>query len=410
MLFHLAPAAADGRFPEIRAIEPAPGEAFVHLCRQDQLRRVARQHFPGRVLQAVTIDPRALSPDRLRDEDLYGHGAFPHYYGPIGAEAIRGRVALPPVDRADVEAAEPVVRSFFPPTPLLLAPRLSRRLGREIWLKLETMTPIRTFKIRGALTRIAAIQHPGPVITASGGNHGLAVAWAARAMGRPATVVIPERANPRKAEAIAALGAHLVQVGTDYQAAYEHSLGLGAQLGAEHIHAYDDPYVIAGQGTVGLEIAGLNPGAIFAGIGGGGLIGGLAAFWAGHEHGPSIFGGVVRGGDSMLRSREQGRIVSLDRVTTVADGLGARRPGALSFALVESGVEDLLEVTDADLFRAAQLLFWEERIVVEIAGAAGLAAALLHPDRLSERSVIVLSGANASDETLEQIARPLPRE
>lgn len=406
MLFHLEPAADDGRFAEPGPITPTPGQAFVHLCRQDQLDSVARRHFFGRVTQAVAIEESALVPGALKDEDLYGHGSFPHYYGAIPLEAQRSRRPLAPVVRSDVEAALPVIRRYFPPTPLVYAPRLSRRLNKELWLKLELVTPVRTFKLRGALHRVHAVEGPRPVVTASGGNHGLAVAWAARAFARPATVVVPERANPRKAEAIAALGARLVSHGVDYQAAYEHSLEIAAQQGAEHVHAYDDPLVVAGQGTVALELSELAPDAIFAGIGGGGLIGGLVAATLGTPGAPQIYGAATEGGHSMALSLRAGHIVGLEQVTTIADGLGARRPGRLAFALAQQGVREVLMVNDAALLEAARSLLLEECLVTELAGAAGLAAALAYPSRLGARNVVVLSGANASEATLAEITRP----
>ncbi len=410
MLFHLEPAEDDGRYREPGPINPGPGETFVHLCRQAQLESVARRHFFGRVAQAVAIEESQLVPGLLRDEDLYGHGSFPHYYGSIPLSAQRSRCPLPPVSRAEVEAALPVVRRFFPPTPLVFAPRLSQRLGKELWLKLDLVTPVRTFKLRGALHRVHAIQGPRPVVTASGGNHGLAVAWAARAFRRPATVVVPERVNPRKAEAIAGFGAELVRHGVDYQAAYERSLEIAEAQGAQHVHAYDDPWVIAGQGTVALELSDFAPDTIFAGIGGGGLIGGIVAATLGAENAPRIYGAATEGGHSMALSLDAGRIVGLEQVTTVADGLGARRPGRLAFALARQGVREVLLVNDRALFEAARTLLFEESLLGEIAGVAGLAAALAYPDRLGARNVVVLSGANISEAALAEITRPAARE
>ncbi len=309
---------------------------------------------------------------------------------------------------AELRAAEAIVRRYFPATPLIGAPRLGARLGTEVLLKLDCFTPIRTFKIRGALVKLQALAdsgNTGGVVTASAGNHGLAVARAARLFGRPAVVCVPEGANPQKKALIAAEGARVVEAGRDYQAAFENCLSIAESEGLSVVHAYDDPSVIAGQGTVGLELvdAGLPFDTVIMGIGGGGLISGVAAAIKQLKPGARVIGVQPEGADSMLRSVEAGRIVELEKVQTIADGLGARKPGHHTLAHTQQYVDQLLRVSDDDLYEAMRFLLREERVVAEPAGAAGAAALLRYGATGLGRVAVLVSGANIADSVFEQI-------
>lgn len=318
--------------------------------------------------------------------------------------------SLPTVDltRLDFQRAEGIVRRFFPPTPTLEARRLSRLLGADIHLKLDCFTPIRTFKLRGALVKMQSledIRSEAPVVTASAGNHGLAVARAARLYGRKATVVVPQAANPQKVEAISHEGATVVHHGVDYQAAFEHCLALAHATGAAVVHAYDDPDIISGQGTLGLELPACDQ--FLCGIGGGGLIAGVATtlktLRAGDCPGVQVIGVQPEGADSMAQSLESGRITALTQVKTMADGLGARHPGPWTFELAQRYVDRVLRVSDAALLEAMRVLLREERIVAEPAGVAGLAALLQNPALAKGKVVIGITGANISDEILARV-------
>lgn len=309
------------------------------------------------------------------------------------------------------QAAEAVMRRCFPPTPLLFAPRLSRRLGTEVWLKLESCTPIRTFKLRGALNKLEALEREGVsggVVTASAGNHGLAVARAARLFGRPAVVVVPENANPQKLSLIAAEGARVVKHGHDYQAAFEESLLIGRDEGLTHIHAYDDPVVIAGQGSIGVELleSGVEFDTVLAGVGGGGLISGLAALLKNARPGVRAIGVQPAGASSMVRSLAAGRVVAVERVETIADGLAARKPGEHTLALTRRYVDAVRIVSDEQIMAAMRLLLHEERLVAEPAGAAGLAALLDGGAADLGRVVVVVTGANIADEHFRALVCP----
>ncbi len=312
------------------------------------------------------------------------------------------------LELSDFVHAEAVVRRVFPPTPVLAAPNLSARVGAEIYLKLDCFTPIRTFKLRGALVKLQALADSGTtggVITASAGNHGLAVARAARLYGRPAVVCVPRGANPQKVAAIQAEGARVVEHGDDYQAAYERSLELGRAGGLSQVHAYDDPHVIAGQGTLALELASAGDfDAVLVGVGGGGLVSGLAACGSYLNPAPRVFGIQPEGADSMIRSLAAGRVVELERVETVADGLAARKPGEWTLELTRRYVAGVLPVTDAELLEAMAVLLATERVVAEPAGVAGVAALLRYgAGRFGSRIAVVVSGANLSDEAFKRL-------
>jgi threonine dehydratase len=308
----------------------------------------------------------------------------------------------------DLRAAEAVVRRYFPATPLIGAPRLGAHLGTEVLLKLECFTPIRTFKLRGALVKLQSLEVngiTGSVVTASAGNHGLAVARAARLFGRPAVICVPSGANPQKMGLIAAEGARVVEGGVDYQAAFENCLRIAEAESMTVVPAYDDPSVIAGQGTIGLELvdSGVPFDTVIMGIGGGGLISGVAAALKQLQPGIRVIGVQPEGADSMLRSVEAGRIVELERVQTIADGLGARKPGQQTLAHTQRYVDQLLRVSDADLLEAMRFLLREERIVAEPAGAAGVAALLKYGVQDLGRVAVIISGANIADSLFAEI-------
>jgi threonine dehydratase len=308
-----------------------------------------------------------------------------------------------------IQRAEPIVRRYFPPTPMLEARRLTKIFSREVRLKLDCFTPIRAFKLRGALVKMDALQKAGAeggVVTASAGNHGLAVAWAARAFGRPALVVVPENANPQKVEAIESEGAEVIRHGLDYQSAADRSAQIAQDKKWHFVHAYDDSDIITGQGTLGLEIDASD--LVLAGIGGGGLIAGLSIALKARFPAIKVVGVQPRGADSMARSIEENRIATLSRVDTIADGLGARRPGELTFDVVRKNVDRVLRVSDEDLVKAVELLMREERIIAEPAGVAGLAGLMRYPELAEPRVTLIISGANISDELLFRVTHQPP--
>jgi threonine dehydratase len=310
------------------------------------------------------------------------------------------------VTPADVDQAAKDLRSYLSPTPLQYSRAFTDKARCHVHLKIESIQPIRAFKVRGALNkliRMSGEQRAAGVITASAGNHGLGVAYAAAAFQSPATVYVPETANTFKVEAIRRLGAKVVAAGRNYNGAYVEALAAQNESGATFVHAYDDPDVIAGQGTIAAEIlsdldefdTALVP------IGGGGLIGGIALYLKSKKPAIKVIGVEPVGADAMSRSLRAGSIVTLDRVTTIADGLAASAPGKLTFELAQKYVDEVLLVEETEMLRAIRLLFEWEHLLAEPAGAAALAALLYHYRPVpNERVVVILSGGNVTDEVM----------
>lgn len=306
----------------------------------------------------------------------------------------------------DVEEAAIVLGKFLTPTPLQRSRALSDATGCDVHLKLETIQPIRTFKVRGGLYKMSHLSpdaRSAGVITASAGNHGLGVAYAAAAFQVRATVYVPETANQHKVEAIQRLGATVVPAGANYSEANVAALHAQLESGATFVHAYNDVHVIAGQGTIALELLRdlEDIDTVLVGIGGGGLIGGIAMYLKETRPQIKVVGVEPAGADSMYRSLRAGEIVTLDRVSTIADGLAASAPGTLTFELARRYVDEVLLVSEDEMLKAIRLIFESEHLLAEPAGAAALAALMYHyqPVR-AERIVVILSGANVSGELL----------
>ncbi|MDA8346264.1 MAG: threonine/serine dehydratase [Thermaerobacter sp.] len=311
----------------------------------------------------------------------------------------------------DIVAAQDRLSPYLKPTPLQPSTAAAEAVGGDVLLKLEMFQPIRVFKIRGALNRILRLRAQGlsgGVITASAGNHGLAVAYAAERFGLQATICVPQSGNQAKVRAITRLGARVVAEGEDFQAAVENARRIAAAEGLTFVHAYDDPDVIAGQGTLGLELtqAGVDFDAVLLPIGGGGLLGGASLALKERMPKIKVYGIAMSGADSMARSLAAGKVVELQSVHTIADGLSPRGPSALTLELAQRYVDDVIVIDDEDLYAALRLLLFEEHLVVEPSGAATLAALMRHGSaRFGKRPVSVLSGGFCADEVLRQVAQ-----
>jgi threonine dehydratase len=314
-----------------------------------------------------------------------------------------GRQTVTP---ADVERAAGDLRAYLSPTPLQFSRAFTDKARCHVHLKIESIQPIRAFKVRGALNKLIRLPKAGRaagVITASAGNHGLGVAYAAAAFNVPATVYVPETANVFKVEAIRRLGARVVAAGRNYSGANAEALSAQRESGAVFVHAYDDPDVVAGQGTIATELlADLEDfDSVLVPVGGGGLIGGIALYLKARKPGVRVIGVEPRGADAMYRSLKAGSIITLDKVTTIADGLAASAPGHLTFELARRYVDEVVLVEDSEMLRAIRLLFEWEHLLAEPAGAAALAALLYHHRPApNERVVVILSGGNVTDEVM----------
>lgn len=310
-----------------------------------------------------------------------------------------------------VEEAARSLNPYLPPTPLQQSRALTVKAGCQVFLKIESIQPTRSFKVRGALNKLilmSAADRQAGVITASAGNHGQGVAYAAAAFGIAATVFVPENANLLKVESMKRLGARVVPAGRSYQEAYQEATRVQAVTGATLVHAFDDPQVIAGQGTVGVEIGEQLPetDTVLVPVGGGGLLAGIALYLKASRPAVRLIGVEPQGADGLTRSLAAGQQVVLDRVQTMADGLAASGPGRLNFELIKNRVDEMIRVGEDEMLRAIRLLFEWEHVLAEPSGAASLAALLYRytaePD---ERVVLVLSGGNVTEEVMMRALR-----
>jgi threonine dehydratase len=305
-----------------------------------------------------------------------------------------------------IERAAADLRPHLPATPLQYSRAFTVKAGCHVHLKIEGIQPTRAFKVRGAfnkLMRMRPEERAAGVITASAGNHGQGVAYAAQAFDVPATVYVPDNANPLKVQAIKRMGGRVVHSGRSYSEAYLEALRAQEVSGATFVHAFDDPHVIAGQGTVAVELLEQLVAAdtVLVPVGGGGLIAGISLYLKARRPSIQVVGVEPSGADAMTRSLAAGEVVTLERVATIADGLAASAPGALPLAIARACVDRMIRVEEAEMLRAIRLYFEWEHLLAEPAGAAALAALLYHYSaRPEERIVVLLSGANITDEVM----------
>lgn len=298
-------------------------------------------------------------------------------------------------------------------TPLDPAPRLSARLGAEVLLKREDLQPIFSFKIRGAYNRIVQLsetERAHGVIAASAGNHAQGVALSAHRLGLRAIIVMPQTTPDIKVDAVRRLGGEVVLWGDTYGEAYAHALELAAASGATFIHPFDDPLVIAGQGTVGDEIVRQRPGdltAVFVPVGGGGLLAGVAGYLKAVLPAVKVIGVEPVDANAMALSLAAGRRVVLDEVGLFADGVAVREVGAHTFAIAQAAVDEVVLVDNDAICAAIKDVFDDTRTIMEPAGAlsvAGLKAWAATHDVAGARLVAILSGANMNFDRLRFVA------
>ncbi|HEV3484488.1 MAG TPA: threonine ammonia-lyase, biosynthetic [Vicinamibacterales bacterium] len=298
-------------------------------------------------------------------------------------------------------------------TPFEPAARLSRRLGNDILLKCEDLQPVFSYKLRGAYNRIAHMtdaERSQGVIAASAGNHAQGVAYSARHLGLRALIVMPQTTPEIKVEAVRDLGAEVVLAGDSYADAKLKCDELVASTGLTFVHPFDDPLVIAGQGTIGNEILRHRFGdvsAIFVPVGGGGLIAGVASYVKALRPEVKVIGVEPYEADAMYRSLEAGRRIVLDQVGIFADGVAVREVGKLTFPIVQTTVDEIVRVSNDEICAAIKDIFDDTRSVMEPAGAlavAGLRAWVERTGTTNARLAAVLSGANMNFDRLRFVA------
>ena len=298
-------------------------------------------------------------------------------------------------------------------SPLELAPALSKRLRNRLLIKREDLQPVFSFKLRGAYNKMAGLPKPRlarGVIAASAGNHAQGVALAAQRLGCKAVIVMPVTTPRIKVDAVAARGAEVVLHGDSYDEAYRHALQIKARRGLAFVHPYDDPEVIAGQGTIGMEILRQHAApidAIFVPVGGGGLISGIAAYVKRVRPAVKIIGVEPIDAAAMTESLKKGRRVRLDQVGLFADGVAVKEVGKETFRLCRRLVDDMVLVDTDQMCAAIKDVFEDTRVVLEPAGALAVAGAKAWVGRHGARGktlVAVASGANTNFDRLRFIA------
>ncbi|UCE04230.1 MAG: pyridoxal-phosphate dependent enzyme [Candidatus Latescibacterota bacterium] len=294
-------------------------------------------------------------------------------------------------------------------TPMLRASSLGEPLGIDLHLKAELFQKTGSFKVRGALhkvSRLDAVERRRGLVTISAGNHAAALAYAATSAGVACTVVMPANANPTKAEATRAYGAEVLLHG-DVQQAFERCHQLERERNLRYIHAFDDPEIIAGAGTLGLECIEQLPDAdaIVVPVGGGGLIAGVAIAVKHLRAQTRIYGVEPQGAAAMWKSLQEGRPATLDKIHTVADGLAPPMAGKLNFEIVRRYVDDMVQVSDAEILAAMRDLMTRAKLFAEPAGAAALAALQTGriPTTPGARVIAVVSGGNIDLEQLRTL-------
>jgi threonine dehydratase len=317
---------------------------------------------------------------------------------PVGYATVPpvGYADVPPVGYADVLAARKLLAGVVTKTPIANSRALSELCGGPVVLKCENLQRTGSFKIRGAYTRIArldAAQRARGVVAASAGNHAQGVALAARMLGVAATVFMPERAALPKVGATRGYGAAVRLVGETIDESLAEARAFADRTGAVLVHPFDHADVIAGQGTVGLEILEQCPdvATVLVPAGGGGLLGGVAAAV---PAGVRVVGVQAAGAAAWPPSLSAGVPTALTTMRTMADGIAVGRPGDITFEQVTALVDDMVTVDDDALSRALLHCLERAKMLVEPAGAAGVAALLENPRRFATPVVVVLSGGN----------------
>ena len=306
----------------------------------------------------------------------------------------------------DVLRARAVVRRYLEPTPLIARPAIDERFGFNAYFKCENMQPTGAFKIRGGIylmSRLSDDERGRGVVTASTGNHGQSIAYAAREFGVRAVVYAPEGANPGKVTAMQQLGAEVVLTGRDFD---ESRIAAGERAiadGMRFIHSANEPDLIAGVGTYALELIESIPDldTVIVPIGAGSGVCGTLTVIKAINPAIRVIGVQTTHMDAVYRSWKEGRLVSLEGGTTFADGLATRVAFELPLKIINEQIDDITLVTDEDLCRAIVLLLEDAHLVAEGAGAATTAAALKLRDELAGQKVaLIVSGGNITLDTL----------
>ena len=306
----------------------------------------------------------------------------------------------------DIEAAAERITGVASRTPLIESPTLSRRFGITVYLKLECFQPIRVFKIRGAYNKISQLSAK-KIVAASSGNHGIAVAYCSRLLGKQCTVIVPETAVKEKVDVIEEYGAGVVKFGKYHSDREAKAREIAGETSATFVPPFNDPDIIAGQGTCGLEITQQldDFDSVIVPVGGGGLVSGISIAIKSLKPSARVFGVEPTGAAKMQASLSAGKIVMINEPKSIADGLIPASVGDLTLEACQKNVDGMFSVSDDEILSAMKLLIEEAHIFPEPSGSAPLAV-LSKPEnlnKLGDRVVLVVSGGNVSLSLLNRL-------
>jgi threonine dehydratase len=314
------------------------------------------------------------------------------------------------VKLSDIQDARKILQGIIIPTPILSDEKLSQEIGAKAFLKAECLQRSGSFKVRGAYNKISRLskeEKKRGVVTASAGNHAQGVALAARLHNIKATIVLPEFAPLTKVMATKAQGADVVLKGASFDEAVAYSRELQEKHGYTYVHAFDDDLVIAGQGTIGWEIVEDLPEAtvIVVPIGGGGIISGIALAVKNLLPKVRVIGVQAANVAPFRRSIEEGKPVTVEAAPTIADGIAVKRPGEKTLAIIREYVDEIVEVSEEEIARGIFHCVQNNRLVVEGAGAAGVAALLAKKIKVKPDDTVctVLCGGNIDGNLLARV-------
>jgi len=312
-------------------------------------------------------------------------------------------------DLEQIRLAREKFKGVMFPSPLIRSRVLSDAVGSEILLKLENLQETGSFKVRGAYNRLlhlAPEERDRGVIAASAGNHAQGVAWASVKLGIKATIVMPEEVSIRKLLAVREYGTEIILFGANYDDAYARALELSQETGKILVPAFDDPHIIAGQGTIGLEISHelQNNTAIVAPVGGGGLISGIAISAKALNPKVRIIGVQASCCPSAVQSFQEKRPVAVQVAPTLADGIAIKRPGDTTFPIIQRYVDEMIAVDEEGIAGAIMNLLEKVNIIAEGAGAIPLAALMESKvSKEARRYILIISGGNIETNTIDRI-------
>jgi threonine dehydratase len=313
------------------------------------------------------------------------------------------------VTLADIQAAKHELHQYLPPSPLLLNAWLSEAMGCQVYLKLENMQPIGSFKIRGATYKISQLSSKDRrrgVIAASAGNHAQGVAWGSRRLGVRSQIVMPRNAPLVKVQNTRALGAEVVLAGDDYNEAHTEARRLARKSGRVFVHAFEDEQVIAGQGTVGLEIVEQleDVDAVIGAIGGGGLMAGVSTVFKEMKPEVLMIGCQAKGAASMLQSLKKGRAIKLGGVETFADGIAVKEASEPMRKFLSTRIDRMLQDDDEGIANAILMLMEKAKVISEGSGALPLAVLeQLRKPLKGKKVVLIVGGGNIDVNVLGRI-------